>query len=176
MDLQSRRRQTRTNTNQKHKDSIASLRVTKAGFQSIIAAMARFINHLAQTFSRKNLDDPASPNSPGAKITLGIGALIGQRYRLDAEIGRGGMDIVYRARDIRNGSDVAIKVVNVGVAGVGAREQFIREAQTMLRLHHPHIVAVFETGTVDTGAQTPAPFSRKTLGIDSLQRDRCARH
>lgn len=92
------------------------------------------------------------------KTPFGIGTLIDQRYRLDAELGRGGMGIVYRARDIPNNRDVAVKIINVGEQNALAREQFLHEAQITAALDHPHIVAVYATGAVDTGARTPSPF------------------
>jgi serine/threonine protein kinase len=127
---------------------------------------SRFITNLSQSFRRKqpgNQADPAGLDSRGStarasRATFGIGTVIEQRYHLDAELGRGRMGIVYRAHDLPNNRDVAIKVINVGAANTLAREQFLREAQITAQLNHPHIVAVYETGTVDTGARTPSPF------------------
>lgn len=89
---------------------------------------------------------------------LGIGALIDGHYRLDAEIGRGGMGIVYRARDIPHARDVAIKVINLEKLNSLTRQQFSRETEIAGRLQHPHIVAVYETGLVDPGGEEPSPY------------------
>jgi serine/threonine protein kinase len=89
---------------------------------------------------------------------FGIGSLLDQHYRLDAEIGRGGMGIVYRAHDIPNDRDVAIKVMNPNSANALTLQQFAREKEISARLNHPHIVTVYETGTVVTSEDEPAPF------------------
>jgi eukaryotic-like serine/threonine-protein kinase len=69
-------------------------------------------------------------------------ALAGQ-YELEREIGRGGMGIVYLARDTRLERQVAIKTLPVHLANDPlVRERFLREARTAARLSHPHIVPV----------------------------------
>ncbi len=93
-----------------------------------------------------------------APTAFGIGALINGRYHLDAEIGRGGMGIVYRAHDIPNNRDVAVKIVNPQKANALTLGQFTQESQISAQLKHPHIIAVYETGTVDTGASQPWPY------------------
>ena len=87
-----------------------------------------------------------------------MGAVINERYRLDAELGKGGMGVVYRAHDILNDRQAAIKIMSTGGASVSALEQFLREARVMAMLDHPHIVSVYEIGTADTGARIPSPF------------------
>jgi serine/threonine protein kinase len=122
------------------------------GLGRALRAQSKNRDHAAES---SNLPDAAARTS---RVTLEIGAVIAQRYRLDAELGRGGMGVVYRAHDIPNHRDVAIKFLPAGEASASAREQFSREAQITARLNHPHIVAVYETGAVDTGAREPLPF------------------
>jgi len=107
-------------------------------------------------FNRFRASQPNSTHAP--KITFGIGSVVAQRYRLDAEVGRGGMGIVYRAHDLPNQRDVAIKVINVSAASARTRTDFLREAQITAGLKHPNIVKVYETGEVNTGASTLSPF------------------
>ncbi len=68
-------------------------------------------------------------------------------YELRDEIGRGGMGVVYRARDTRLGRDVAIKLMldPERVAGA-ARERFVREALGAARISHPGVVPIFDAG------------------------------
>lgn len=84
----------------------------------------------------------------------GGGALIGAelgRYRLEALIGSGGMAHVYRAKDPRNGSAVAVKVLIDGTSPqFGVRERFDREWRMMRRIVHPSIVRVLD-GPEPTG-------------------------
>ncbi|HET7564568.1 MAG TPA: serine/threonine-protein kinase [Gemmatimonadaceae bacterium] len=78
-----------------------------------------------------------------------VGA-VGDHYALEDEIGRGGMSVVYRARDLRLNRPVAIKVLPPELAydpAVSAR--FTREAQTSAQLAHAHIVPIFDVGERD---------------------------
>jgi eukaryotic-like serine/threonine-protein kinase len=68
--------------------------------------------------------------------------LTGTRYELEAEIGRGGMGVVYAARDRQLDRRVALKVLDSALAG---------EAQLIARLEHPAIVPIYETGTLPDG-------------------------
>ena len=77
-------------------------------------------------------------------------AAIGQHYELENEIGRGGMSVVYRARDIRLNRPVAIKVLPPELAHDQAiRARFTREAQTSAQLSHAHIVPIYDVGERD---------------------------
>ena len=71
--------------------------------------------------------------------------MIGERYTLTSELGRGGMAVVHRARDARHGRDVALKVMLPSVAASVDAERFLREIETVARLQHPHIVPVFDS-------------------------------
>ncbi|MFZ5623647.1 MAG: protein kinase domain-containing protein [Gemmatimonadota bacterium] len=72
---------------------------------------------------------------------------LGKAYTIEGEIGRGGMGVVYRARDERLQRRVAIKVLPPELAfQQDIRERFMREAQTAARLSHPHIVPIHAVG------------------------------
>ena len=74
-------------------------------------------------------------------------AAIGEQYEIEGEVGRGGMSVVYRARDRRLNRPVAIKVLPPELAYDPAiRTRFTREAQTSALLSHPHIVPIFDVG------------------------------
>ena len=74
-------------------------------------------------------------------------AATAHQYEIDGEIGRGGMSVVYRARDRRLGRPVAIKVLPPELAYDPAiRTRFTREAQTSALLAHPHIVPIYDVG------------------------------
>jgi serine/threonine protein kinase/Tol biopolymer transport system component len=70
-------------------------------------------------------------------------------YRLESEIGRGGMGAVYRALDTKLNRIVAIKVLSDDFADAAARRRFQREAQMASSLNHPHIVTVHDAGDFD---------------------------
>jgi serine/threonine protein kinase len=74
-------------------------------------------------------------------------AAIGHQYELETEIGRGGMSVVYRARDLRLNRPVAVKVLPPELAyDAAVRARFTREAQTSALLSHPHIVPIHDVG------------------------------
>jgi len=74
------------------------------------------------------------------------GTILRERYRLDSEIGRGGMGTVYRATDLELQREVAVKVLSTTAQGSDARERLIREARAAAALNHPHIVTVHDVG------------------------------
>src|SRR5690242_20073644 len=68
-------------------------------------------------------------------------------YTIEGEIGRGGMGVVYRARDEQLQRTVAVKVLPPELAfQPEIRERFAREARTAARLSHPHIVPIYAVG------------------------------
>jgi eukaryotic-like serine/threonine-protein kinase len=76
-----------------------------------------------------------------------IGRLIAGRYRLEAEIGRGGMSTVYRAFDTVLERPVAIKLMHREIAADADQlERFRREARAVAQLNHPHVVVVIDAG------------------------------
>ncbi len=75
---------------------------------------------------------------------------LGSAYTIEGEIGRGGMGVVYRARDERLKRQVAIKVLPPDLAfRADIRQRFLREAETAARLSHPNIVPIHSVGDVN---------------------------
>jgi serine/threonine-protein kinase len=78
---------------------------------------------------------------------LQLQAALAGEYSLQRELGRGGMGIVYLARDVQLDRDVAIKVLPSHLArSLASRERFLREARTAAGLSHPHIVPIHRVG------------------------------
>ena len=83
---------------------------------------------------------------PSAEF-LDLQAALAGEYSLERELGRGGMGVVYLARDVQLDRDVAIKVLPTHLARTPeARERFVREARTAAGLSHPHIVPIHRVG------------------------------
>ncbi|HEU5459930.1 MAG TPA: protein kinase [Pyrinomonadaceae bacterium] len=74
------------------------------------------------------------------------GTILRERYRLDSELGRGGMGTVYRATDLELQREVAVKVLSATGQNSDARERLIREARAAAALNHPHIVTIHDVG------------------------------
>ena len=71
---------------------------------------------------------------------------ISDRYRVERELGRGGMAVVYLAHDRRHDRPVALKVLNPELAHALGAERFEREIHVAARLQHPHILTVLDSG------------------------------
>src|SRR6266567_7939342 len=67
-------------------------------------------------------------------------------YRIEAQLGEGGMGVVYRALDTKLNRPVAVKFLSDDLADTGARRRFQREAQMASSLNHPHILTVYDAG------------------------------
>src|SRR5262245_56120019 len=78
-------------------------------------------------------------------IAMPPGTTLRERYRLDSEIGRGGMGIVYRATDLELMREVAVKVVS-DAGSSDARQRLMREARAAAALNHPSIISVYDVG------------------------------
>jgi serine/threonine-protein kinase len=78
------------------------------------------------------------------------GQIIGQRFRIDALIGRGAMADVFRALDAETSAYVALKILRTSLdSDRAARQRFIREAEVQARLRHPNIAALLATGITE---------------------------
>ena len=71
---------------------------------------------------------------------------LASRYRLDRELGRGGMATVYLAEDIRHDRRVALKVLHPELSSSLGPDRFLREIKLAARLNHPHIVPLYDSG------------------------------
>jgi serine/threonine-protein kinase len=91
-------------------------------------------------------------------VTTPVGTLLNGRYRLDAQVGAGGMSTVYRAFDTTLERQVAIKLMHREIASDSDQlERFRREARAVAQLNHPHIVQVIDAGE-DGDASRPTPY------------------
>jgi eukaryotic-like serine/threonine-protein kinase len=101
---------------------------------------------------------------------------LADRYRLERELGRGGMATVYLAHDLRHERPVALKVLNPELAHALGPERFQREIQLAARLQHPHILTVLDSGEtqVPGGARLwfTMPFVEGESLRDRLRRER----
>ncbi|HEX4683945.1 MAG TPA: protein kinase [Gemmatimonadaceae bacterium] len=80
------------------------------------------------------------------------------RYGPVRELGRGGMAIVYLARDTKHGRDVAVKVVGRSITATLVANRFLREIEIVAQLRHPHIVPLFDSGAADGALYYVMPY------------------
>ncbi|MGI9042878.1 MAG: protein kinase domain-containing protein [Gemmatimonadaceae bacterium] len=71
---------------------------------------------------------------------------LADRYRIEREVGQGGMATVYLAHDIRHNRDVAVKVLHPDLGAALGAERFLSEIRTTARLQHPHILPLLDSG------------------------------
>jgi serine/threonine-protein kinase len=76
-------------------------------------------------------------------------AALADRYRIDRELGAGGMATVYLAHDLRHERDVAIKVLHPDLGAALGAERFLSEIKTTAKLQHPHILPLLDSGAAD---------------------------
>jgi tetratricopeptide (TPR) repeat protein/tRNA A-37 threonylcarbamoyl transferase component Bud32 len=76
-------------------------------------------------------------------------AALASRYAIEREIGRGGMAVVYKATDLKHHRDVAVKVLLPELSASLGGERFLREIDTVAKLNHPHILALYDSGEAD---------------------------
>src|SRR5687768_1032687 len=74
---------------------------------------------------------------------------LSDRYRIERELGQGGMATVYLAHDLRHDRDVAIKVLHPDLGAALGGERFLSEIRTTARLQHPHILPLLDSGAAD---------------------------
>jgi serine/threonine protein kinase len=78
------------------------------------------------------------------------GQVIGQRFRIDAVIGRGAMAEVFRAHDLEGGDQVALKILKKSLSGdPSVKQRFAREADAQAKLRHPNVAALHATGVTE---------------------------
>ncbi len=83
---------------------------------------------------------------------------LADRYRIERELGQGGMATVYLAEDLKHDRKVALKVLKPELAAVIGAERFVVEIKTTASLSHPHILPLFDSGTADGFLYYVMPF------------------
>jgi serine/threonine-protein kinase len=101
-----------------------------------------------------------------------LAAALEGRYRLERELGRGGMATVYLAHDVRHDREVAIKVLHPELGAALGSERFLSEIKTTARLQHPHILPLLDSGAADGLLFYVMPYVRGETLRTHLTRDR----
>ena len=114
-----------------------------------------------ERFDRLLGDEPEPP----------LPEVLGGRYRIERELGRGGMARVYLAQDLKHSRPVAVKVIRPELAASLGRERFLREIGIAARLRHPSIMPLFDSGDANGLLYFVMPFEDGLSLRARLQRD-----
>ena len=99
-------------------------------------------------------------------------ASLSDRYRIERELGAGGMATVYLAHDLRHDRKVAVKVLQPELAAVIGADRFLAEIRTTANLQHPNILALFDSGAADGFLYYVMPFIEGESLRDRLVREK----
>jgi len=107
-------------------------------------------------------------SDPLARLT----AALADRYRIDRELGSGGMATVYLAEDLKHNRKVALKVLKPELAVAIGAERFLAEIKTTANLQHPHILALHDSGEVNGTVFYVMPYVEGESLRDRLDREK----
>ena len=96
---------------------------------------------------------------------------LADRYRIEREIGAGGMATVYLAHDVRHDRKVALKVLRPELSAILGAERFLHEIKTTANLQHPHILSLFDSGEADGTVFYVMPYVEGETLRDRIRRD-----
>jgi eukaryotic-like serine/threonine-protein kinase len=82
-------------------------------------------------------------------VDTALQSALADRYRLERELGAGGMAVVYLAHDLKHDRKVALKVLRHELAAVIGAERFLAEIKLTANLQHPHILPLHDSGEAD---------------------------
>jgi serine/threonine-protein kinase len=100
-----------------------------------------------------------------------LSAALSDRYRIERELGQGGMATVYLAHDLKHDRQVAIKVLRPELAAMIGSERFLQEIRVTARLRHPHILPLYDSGAVDNVLYYVSPLVEGGSLKARLERD-----
>ncbi|PYP12085.1 MAG: hypothetical protein DMD56_05065 [Gemmatimonadetes bacterium] len=100
-----------------------------------------------------------------------LAAALAGRYRIERELGRGGMATVHLAHDLKHDRPVALKVLRPEVAAALGAERFLREIAITARLDHPHILTLIDSGEADGFLFYVVPYVRGESLRTKLERE-----
>lgn len=105
-------------------------------------------------------------------MTARLAAALADRYRIERELGAGGMATVYLAEDLKHKRKVALKVMKPELAAVLGGERFLHEITVTATLQHPHILALFDSGSTDGFLYYVMPYVEGESLRERMDRER----
>jgi tetratricopeptide (TPR) repeat protein len=135
----------------KSRDVLLKIRTVDVEFRDVSQRLSNIETRISIAPVGQPGHTPPPPASPDEKHTAVMDMVensLGRRYRLDRELGRGGMGTVYKAHDTQLDRPVALKFMGSLVDGSEEyRQRFRREAQAAAKVNHPNIVSIYDIGS-----------------------------
>ncbi|MGH7498808.1 MAG: serine/threonine-protein kinase, partial [Gemmatimonadales bacterium] len=101
-----------------------------------------------------------------------LAAALADRYRIERELGQGGMATVYLAHDVRHDRNVALKLLRPELCAILGAGRFLSEIKTTANLQHPHILPLFDSGEADGFVFYVMPYVEGESLRDRLTREK----
>jgi len=151
---------------------VAFVNDTCAGNAVLRADLMELLNELTE--HDPLLDHPAAERFSALleETPVSIPRMLDDRYRIERELGRGGMATVYLAQDLRHARQVAIKVLRPEVAASLGAERFLAEIRVTAQFQHPHILPLHDSGSVDGFLFFVMPYVEGESLRSRLERER----
>ena len=115
---------------------------------SLLAAHDNMADDFLERPAFEAVEQPTTPPAPNERSSLVLADALAGRYAIEREIARGGMSTVYLAHDLRHDRRVAVKVMRDEIAAAVGAERFIEEIRVTASLQHPHMLPLFDSGSV----------------------------
>ena len=133
---------------EKSKMILQKIRTVDMGFRDVSARLSNIESRISMlpkigTQQAMAMSTPL-PNDATAVMTM-VASAVGSRYKLERELGRGGMGVVYMGQDNQLDRPVALKFLGSLVDGSPEyKERFLREAKTAAKINHPNVIAIYD--------------------------------
>ncbi|MEJ2205748.1 MAG: protein kinase [Gemmatimonadota bacterium] len=107
-----------------------------------------------------------------SEIEPRLTAALAERYRIEREVGAGGMAIVFLAEDVKHHRQVAVKVLRPELAAAIGHQRFLREIEISAGLSHPHVLPLYDSGEADGLLYCVMPYVEGESLRDRLEREK----
>ncbi|HYV98530.1 MAG TPA: protein kinase [Gemmatimonadaceae bacterium] len=138
-----------------------------------IADDSIFCNKCGFNVTREHAAVTAAAAQAGLSGDIGtLATALADRYKVERELGRGGMATVYLAHDLKHDREVAIKVLHPDLAATLGGDRFEREIKLAAKLQHPHILGLYDSGVAKGLLYYVMPFVKGESLRDKIVKDK----
>ncbi len=140
---------------EKSKQTLQKIRTVDVDFRDVSTRLSNIESRISMAPASDGAYRPGTPPPSGAvsqeaAVMSMVESSLRNRYKLEAELGRGGMGVVYKAFDTQLDRPVALKFLGALVDGSDEyKQRFIREAKAAAKVQHPNIISIYDIGAED---------------------------